>query len=405
MVVDLSADFRIGTRAYQRYGEHPNVNALDGAVYGLAELSRNQLPGARLISGVGCNATAMNPALAVASGSHQALWRISRSAPPKRGRGGAGSHHPVRARTAWTYSLRAPPPPRSSRRSARSTSTRPSPRSTWSAACSAPPTSSRQGPSNRRNSGSSTAAFGDEPFVRIVGPGPKIPRPRVCSSGRTTPTSAAVDRQLRGASWRSRRSTTSSRGCRLGDPCDERRGSGSKKLWASHSPVCTRVISTHARRERVTMSTIVIKIGGEGIEPTALCPEIASLVREATGLSSTADRTRPTCSPRLGHSTQTITSPGGQQSRRTDRHARDLRDGVLRQGEQGRGRKPAPEDVDAVGLRQDRRGALDRLAEGGHPRGRGTAERSSSATTSRAGLSCVDAAFLNLLMDAGRVVV
>lgn len=59
-VVDLSADFRLRTaEAYERwYGiPHPCPELLGEAVYGLPELHRKEMSAARLVSGVGCNAT------------------------------------------------------------------------------------------------------------------------------------------------------------------------------------------------------------------------------------------------------------------------------------------------------------------------------------------------------------
>lgn len=66
-IVDLSADFRLRDNASYRkwYGkDHPAPAWLDRFVYGLPEFHRDQLRGARLASGVGCNATAVNLALA-----------------------------------------------------------------------------------------------------------------------------------------------------------------------------------------------------------------------------------------------------------------------------------------------------------------------------------------------------
>ncbi len=59
-VVDLSADFRL--RDHEQYKrwyetEHPCPELLEGAVYGLPELHRSEMANAKLISGVGCNAT------------------------------------------------------------------------------------------------------------------------------------------------------------------------------------------------------------------------------------------------------------------------------------------------------------------------------------------------------------
>jgi N-acetyl-gamma-glutamyl-phosphate/LysW-gamma-L-alpha-aminoadipyl-6-phosphate reductase len=65
-VIDLSADFRLrNPAAYARwYGHtHPAPQWVDRFVYGLPELTREQLKGAHFASGVGCNATATNLAL------------------------------------------------------------------------------------------------------------------------------------------------------------------------------------------------------------------------------------------------------------------------------------------------------------------------------------------------------
>ena len=65
-IVDLSADFRLrDAAAYEEwYGKpHPNPAWLDKFVYGLPELYRDEIAGARYVSGVGCNATAVNLAL------------------------------------------------------------------------------------------------------------------------------------------------------------------------------------------------------------------------------------------------------------------------------------------------------------------------------------------------------
>lgn len=65
-VVDLSADFRLrSAEKYQEwYGEaHAAPHLLAEAAYGLAEFHRDEIRGARLVSGVGCTATAVNLAL------------------------------------------------------------------------------------------------------------------------------------------------------------------------------------------------------------------------------------------------------------------------------------------------------------------------------------------------------
>ena len=59
-VVDLSADFRLRDPAVyaEWYREHPNPELIDEAVYGLPELYRDQLRGARLVANPGCYPTA-----------------------------------------------------------------------------------------------------------------------------------------------------------------------------------------------------------------------------------------------------------------------------------------------------------------------------------------------------------
>lgn len=65
-LIDLSADFRLRDKSvYRKHYEedHPAPQWLDRFVYGLPELHRERLRGAKLASGVGCNATAINLAL------------------------------------------------------------------------------------------------------------------------------------------------------------------------------------------------------------------------------------------------------------------------------------------------------------------------------------------------------
>lgn len=65
-VIDMSADFRLDAREYEQwYGApHPHPELLADAVYGMVELHRNELPGARIVASPGCNATAASLALA-----------------------------------------------------------------------------------------------------------------------------------------------------------------------------------------------------------------------------------------------------------------------------------------------------------------------------------------------------
>jgi N-acetyl-gamma-glutamyl-phosphate reductase len=66
LVVDLSADFRLrDLPTYERwYGEHGAPELLEGAVYGLTELYRDQLRQAKLVATPGCYPTASVLALA-----------------------------------------------------------------------------------------------------------------------------------------------------------------------------------------------------------------------------------------------------------------------------------------------------------------------------------------------------
>ncbi|HEY4997439.1 MAG TPA: N-acetyl-gamma-glutamyl-phosphate reductase [Solirubrobacteraceae bacterium] len=59
-VVDLSADFRLRSRATyeQWYGEHPRPELLEQAVYGLTELHRAQIAEAAIVANPGCYPTA-----------------------------------------------------------------------------------------------------------------------------------------------------------------------------------------------------------------------------------------------------------------------------------------------------------------------------------------------------------
>ncbi|TVQ61779.1 MAG: [LysW]-aminoadipate kinase [Phycisphaerales bacterium] len=75
------------------------------------------------------------------------------------------------------------------------------------------------------------------------------------------------------------------------------------------------------------MSTIIIKIGGgKGIDPTRVAGEIASLVAsgERVVLVHGGSHETNELAEALGHPTQTITSPSGHTSRRTDRRTLDI---------------------------------------------------------------------------------
>ncbi|MFQ6102083.1 MAG: N-acetyl-gamma-glutamyl-phosphate reductase [Anaerolineae bacterium] len=109
-IVDLSADFRLRDAAdYPRwYGhEHPHPEWLTRFVYGLPELHREELAGAKYASGVGCNASV----------TLLALWPLYRRGLVREtvvevkvgsSEGGnkpsSASHHPERAGVVRSYS-------------------------------------------------------------------------------------------------------------------------------------------------------------------------------------------------------------------------------------------------------------------------------------------------------------
>ena len=108
-VIDLSADFRLqdNTVYKQWYGtDHPAPHLLAQAVYGLPELRREAIRTARLISGVGCNATAMNLALlplARAGLIDRVICDIKVGSSEAGAEPSAGSHHPERSGAVRSY--------------------------------------------------------------------------------------------------------------------------------------------------------------------------------------------------------------------------------------------------------------------------------------------------------------
>jgi N-acetyl-gamma-glutamyl-phosphate/LysW-gamma-L-alpha-aminoadipyl-6-phosphate reductase len=109
VIIDLSADFRLSDPAsYARwYGEpHPAPHWLDRFVYGLPEVNRAALQGAKYASGVGCNATTINLALLplVRAGLLQyAACELKVGSSEGGNQPNAGSHHPVRSGAVRTY--------------------------------------------------------------------------------------------------------------------------------------------------------------------------------------------------------------------------------------------------------------------------------------------------------------
>jgi N-acetyl-gamma-glutamyl-phosphate/LysW-gamma-L-alpha-aminoadipyl-6-phosphate reductase len=108
-IIDLSADFRLREPELYRewYGEpHAAPDWLARFVYGLPELRRDEIAPARFVSGVGCNATAMN--LGLAPLARRGLIRAA-VADIKVGSSEAGatpgpsSHHPERSGAVRTY--------------------------------------------------------------------------------------------------------------------------------------------------------------------------------------------------------------------------------------------------------------------------------------------------------------
>ena len=108
-LIDLSADFRLDCAATykQYYGEeHPAPRWLYRFVYGLPEVNRESLIGASYVSGVGCNATALNLALlplVEARLLERAVCEIKVGSSEGGNKSSAGSHHPIRSGAVRSY--------------------------------------------------------------------------------------------------------------------------------------------------------------------------------------------------------------------------------------------------------------------------------------------------------------
>lgn len=111
-IVDLSADFRLKDPAlYAKwYGhDHEAPDWLPKFVYGLPEFHREEMRTAKYVSGVGCNATAANLALAplVKAGllnlSRPVIVDVKVGSSEGGASPNAGSHHPERAGVIRTY--------------------------------------------------------------------------------------------------------------------------------------------------------------------------------------------------------------------------------------------------------------------------------------------------------------
>jgi N-acetyl-gamma-glutamyl-phosphate/LysW-gamma-L-alpha-aminoadipyl-6-phosphate reductase len=108
-IIDLSADFRLRDPGLYRewYGkDHPNPAWLDRFVYGLPELHRDQLGEAQYVSGVGCNATAVNLALWPLSSRGLIEWAAAEVKVGSSEGGNAhnpASHHPERSGSVRSF--------------------------------------------------------------------------------------------------------------------------------------------------------------------------------------------------------------------------------------------------------------------------------------------------------------
>ena len=110
-VVDLSADFRLNTvEQYDEwYDGHTASEYLDKSVYALPELTREELPGAELIAGGGCNATATILGLKplfdaeILDGSEQIVVDVKVGSSEGGASGGKASSHPERSGIVRPY--------------------------------------------------------------------------------------------------------------------------------------------------------------------------------------------------------------------------------------------------------------------------------------------------------------
>ena len=105
-IVDCSADFRLDDPDLytEWYGKpHAAPQWLEQFVYGLPELNRDRIRGARYVSGVGCNATAINLAIlpVVQSGlmatDTDLICEVKVGSSEAGNKSSDSSHHPVRA--------------------------------------------------------------------------------------------------------------------------------------------------------------------------------------------------------------------------------------------------------------------------------------------------------------------
>ena len=110
-VVDLSADFRLGTEAEydEWYDGHVRPDLLDESEYALPEINRENLPGADLIASGGCNATAAILGLQplfdadILTGDEQIVVDVKVGSSEGGAGGGDASSHPERSGIVRPY--------------------------------------------------------------------------------------------------------------------------------------------------------------------------------------------------------------------------------------------------------------------------------------------------------------
>lgn len=108
-IIDLSADFRLRDPALYEawYGKpHANLAWLQEFVYGLPELNRQDMRQAKYVSGVGCNATAVNLALfplAQQGLIDRAVVEVKVGSSEAGNAPGLAGHHPERSGTVRSF--------------------------------------------------------------------------------------------------------------------------------------------------------------------------------------------------------------------------------------------------------------------------------------------------------------
>jgi len=154
------------------------------------------------------------------------------------------------------------------------------------------------------------------------------------------------------------------------------------------------------------MSTVVIKIGGgEGIDPQAMTAEIAALVREGVRVVLVHGGSHETnlLAEALGHPARTIVSASGRESRRTDRRTLE----IFEMAYCGKVNKGLVESLRAAGVDAVGLSGIDAGIWIGTRKDAIRAVEDGRTVIIRDDLSgkvdSVDAAFLSVLMDAGRM--